>query len=357
MGTHPEAITREREHRLFDASAVGLVAFFFGPLAGAILIAVNYGRLGKIGKGVLTVIFGVIATTIIILIKLNLERPWGSLGSLALGILFFICTWQFAERAQGKAVEEHTARGGQLGSRGTAVYVGIATSAALFSVFWAAVYLNQHRQIVVIGTKDQVIYSGIMATKADATALGNGLKSNTYFHDSGATVLLDKEIGSTTISFGVQEGVLNQPGMLSSFEELAREIAPTVGGLPVQIHLVGSNGDVEDISTVGEVRFDGSDGVYYAGPATTKALAQALGERFKSMGFFRGKGVNVMLTRHDDGTTLAFVVAVDGAWNDPKMVSNFEAIVREVAPTVGGLPIDMHLVNTHLEVKKDEVIE
>jgi hypothetical protein len=34
-----------------------------------------------------------------------------------------------------------------------------------------------------------------------------------------------------------------------------------------------------------------------------------------------------------------------------------EAIVRDVAPTVGGLPIDMHLVSTQLQVEKDEVIK
>jgi hypothetical protein len=59
------------------------------------------------------------------------------------------------------------------------------------------------------------------------------------------------------------------------------------------------------------------------------------------MGFFRGKGANVFLIRHDDdGTTLAFVI-VGEAWNNPSRVSSFEAIVRDVAPTVGGLPMSV----------------
>jgi hypothetical protein len=106
---------------------------------------------------------------------------------------------------------------------------------------------------------------------------------------------------------------------------------------------------------VGEVRFGGSDGVYYEGSAT-KAEAQALGRHLESMGFFRGKGANVLLIRHDDGTTLAFVV-VGEAWKSPGKVSSFEAIVRDVAPTVGGLPIEMHLVDTQLQLVKDELIE
>jgi hypothetical protein len=149
--------------------------------------------------------------------------------------------------------------------------------------------------------------------------------------------------------------VWNQAGMLSSFEELGLEVAPTVGGLPIQVQLVDSEGSVEKTSTVGEVSFDGGDGVYYEGSAT-KAEAQSLGRQFESKGLFTGKGVNMLLTRHDDGTTLAFVVG-DGVWNNPSKVANFEAIVRDVAPLIGGLPIDMHLVNAHLQMQKDELIE
>jgi hypothetical protein len=350
----PGAITRGRECRLFDADAVGLAAFICMPLAGTILMAVNYVRLGKTGKGVLAVIFGLIATALTILIKWNWNTALGSFCSSALGILFFICTWQIAIKVQSKAVEEHTSRGGQLGSRWTAFFVGIATLTVLFGVICAAIYQNQSHKMVVIGTKDHIIYSGV-ATKANATALGNALKSDEYFQDRGASVLLNKGIGRTTISFGVQDGVWNQAGMLSSFEELAREVAPAVGGLPVEVHLVDSKGDVKQTSTAGEVSFDGGDGVYYEGSAT-KAQAQALGRQFESQGFFRGKGVNVFLTTHEDGTTLAFVVA-DGVWNNPNKVSNFEAIVRDVAPMAGGLPIEMYLVNTQRRVEKDEVIK
>ena len=346
---------------MFDAGAVGLAAFICSPLAGAILIAVNYGRLRKAGKGVLAVTLGSIATALNILIKLNWNTSSGSLDRLeydAFEILLlacmWMCTWEIAKEVQGKAIEEHIARGGQLGSRETAFFVGIATLAVLFGVICAALYEAQHHKVVIIGTKDQVIYSGIIATKADAVALGNALKSDEYFQGRGASVLLHKGIGSTTVSFGVQDGVWNQTGMLSSFEELAREVAPTVGGLPVQVQLVDTKGDVEETSTVGEVSFDGSDGVYYEGSAT-KEQAQALGRWFKSKGFFTGKGVNVLLTRHDDGTTLAFVVA-DGVWNNPSKVGNFEAIVRDVAPMIGGLPIEMHLVNAQIEVEKDELI-
>jgi hypothetical protein len=108
---------------------------------------------------------------------------------------------------------------------------------------------------------------------------------------------------------------------------------------------------VEETSTVGEVLFSGGDGVFYEG-SVTKAEAQALGQRLQSKGFFQRRRANVILIRHDDdGTTLAFAVGNE-AWNNPVKVSGFEAIVREVAPAIGGLPIDMHLVNSQLQLKE-----
>jgi hypothetical protein len=360
MGTSPEAIARGPEYRLFDAAAVGIAAFICCPLAGSILIAVNYFRLREFGKGILAVVLGLIITTFNVLLRFNWNTPPGSLDRLeydAFEILLFIvawvCTWKVAKEEQGYAVEKHTARGGQLGSRGTAFGIGIATLAALIVASGAVVYTYRYRKIVAIGTKDQVIYSGL-ATRANAIALGKILKSTGYFQELGASVLLNKGIDTTTISFAVQDGVWNQRGMLSSFEELARQVAPMVGGLPVQVQLLAPDGDVKETSTVGEVIFDGRDGVYYEG-SVTKAEAKALGQRFRSMGFFRAKGANVFFIRHDgDRTTLAFVIVREAS---PILVSSFEHIVRDVAPAAGGLPIQMRLVSPQLQIKKDEIIQ
>ncbi len=38
------------------------------------------------------------------------------------------------------------------------------------------------------------------------------------------------------------------------------------------------------------------------------------------------------------------------------MVTDFETIVRSVAPSVGNLPIDLRLDNTTLTVEKDEMV-
>jgi len=337
-------------YRLFDSGAVGLATFFGSSLAGSLLMAVNYNRLGKAGQGVFTVVLGAIATAALIAVGWNLS---GTVTGV-LGIAVLVGTMQLAKAVQGNEVKAHVARGGQLASKGLAFGIGVATLAGLFGATFLAIYAIQNRNSVTIGTKDQVFYSGT-ATKTDAAALGNALKNAGYFQNLGVTVLLDKGAGGTVISFVVEDGAWNKAGILSGFEQIAWQAAPAAGGLPVQVHLVDSNKDVEKTSTVGAAAFDGGDKVIYAGSAI-EANAQALGQQLKTMGFFQGKGADVFLTKHDDGTTLTFVVG-NNAWGDATMVSDFETIAREVAPAIGGLPVRLQLDDNALVVKKDELLQ
>jgi hypothetical protein len=142
---------------------------------------------------------------------------------------------------------------------------------------------------------------------------------------------------------------------MGQFEEVGREVADSVGGLPVTVQLMDTHEDVEKTGVVGVVQLTGGDAVYYEGYATL-AMGQAVAQKLKEIGFFTGKGANVFVKKHTNGTTLA-VVVVDGAWNDPKMVSGFETITKAIAPSIGGLPIDMRMMNTSLVVEKDEKLQ
>ena len=352
-------------YRLYDVGAVFLAAFLGGPLAGTILIAGNYRKLGQGGNGILALILGAAASAGLILLGLKTTQS-PAIASIVLSV----CTGLAARELQGNAIKTHIAWGGQLFSKWRAVGVAIVATLLLGGGFVAYLYYTGQLQkfitqvetqnpvqlpqsTVTIGTKDEVVYTGT-ATKDQATALGNALKSAGYLQDRGVTVLLSKGTGGTVIGFVVQDGVWNQAGTLASFEEIARGVASSVGGLPVQVQLLNSAKTVEKSGIVGEADFGGGDAVIYEGTAT-QADAQALGNQLKSIGFLQGKGANVFLTK-DGGTTLAFVVS-DGTWNDATLVSDFEAIVRSVASTVGGLPIDMRLVNTTLVVEKDETIQ
>jgi hypothetical protein len=367
-------------YRLYDVGAVALAAFLGSPLAGTVLIASNYRKLGNAGNGFIALMLGAAASVGEIYIGLTSTKS-PAIATLVL----FAATWFAAKELQGHAIQTHVTWGGQLFSKWRAVWVALVTTlvlgggvvAYLYYTGQLQKYITQAQQLqkqvqtpqnpaqapqspvttpqntVTIGTKDQVVYSGT-ATANDATALGNALKAAGYLQDRGVTVLLSKGAGGTVIGFVVADGAWNQAGTVASFEEIARGVASTVGGLPVQVQLLNSTQIVEKSATVGEADFGGGDAVIYEGTAT-QADAQALGQQLKTMGFFAGKGANVFLAK-DGGTTITFVVS-DGTWNNATMVTDFETIVRGVAPSVGGLPIDLRLDNTTLTVEKDEMVK
>jgi hypothetical protein len=112
-----------------------------------------------------------------------------------------------------------------------AVLCGVIVVAALGP--WA-----DHK--VLVGSKDEVYYAG-SATKQDAQALGEALKTAGYFQDKGFSVVLSKDKDGTAISFVVKEGVWDDPAMLAGFDQIGRQLAPSVGGLPIKVRLIDSS--------------------------------------------------------------------------------------------------------------------
>jgi len=337
---------------LFDANSVALATFFGTPVAGATLMLVNDRRLGRPGRGLITLLLTFVVTGLLVLATWSI--PPGA--SLVISIVMIVGMKFVANFLQGDAVKNHLRQGGQPGSKWSAFWVGMAYFVVILAAIVIAVviptYMSHSGPKIVVGTKDEVYYSG-SATQSDAQALGNALKADGYLSDKGVTVLLDKGASGTVVSFEVKEGAWDQPDMVSSFDEIGREIAPSIGGFPIQLHLMNKTREVKKESTVGELSV-GNDHIYFLGDAT-ESQAQALGEALKSAGFFIGKGSDVFLTKQTDGTTLAFVVG-DGVWNDAAMVASFERIARAAAPAVGGLPLKLRLESTTLEVKKDETL-
>jgi hypothetical protein len=352
-----QILTPAPDYTLFDPGSIALATLFGSPVAGATLMLINDGRLGRVGRGLLMLLAAIVATGLVVLIGWNI--PTG--GSSIFGVLLLIGTIFIARKMQGPAVAEHVRRGGRLGSKWAAFGLGLLFCAIIFGIVGAVMsfpklidsLVGASGPKVVVGTKDEVFYTG-SATQADATTLGNALKSDGYFTDKGVTVLLDKGASGTTLSFVVKEGIWDQADMVASFDEIARQNAAAIGGFPIKVRLINKDRDVKNESIAGKVSV-GNDHVYYLGTAT-EAQAKALGDALKSSGFFEDKGFDVFLSKQSDGTTLSFVVG-DGAWDDASIVTSFEKIARDAAPSVGGLPVRLRLDNTVLEAKKDELLK
>jgi hypothetical protein len=225
---------------LFDANAVGVGTFFGTPVVGCALMALNYRRLGKMGSAAVALMVGIAVTGLVILLGWNL--PQGASLPIALALVFG--TQWSAKGLQGAAVRDHVEHGGKLGSKWTAFWLGIAFLAVLFAVIFAVMYMQSQRSGVVIGTKDEVFYSG-SATSQDAQALGNGLKTIGFFTDKGANVFVTKGSSGTIVSFVVADGTWNNAAIVASFENIVRQEATTVGGLPITLRLVNTSLAVE----------------------------------------------------------------------------------------------------------------
>ena len=125
------------------------------------------------------------------------------------------------------------------------------------------------------------------------------------------------------------------------------ELAPRVGGFPVQLYLVNSQWAVQKWSMLGKVNFGSGNSVYSRGAATL-ADAQALGRRLESI----GQKTDVYLIKHDGCTTLSFFLADESLCENAEWMRSIEGLVRSIAPAAGGLPISLQLLNAEYEVKK-----
>jgi hypothetical protein len=229
-------------YKLYDHRAVFVATLFGSPLAGSIFMALNYRRLGKARAAVTILIVGILLTWLGIAAGSAIPGQ-----SLILPILLVGGMMYLAKALQGDSVEEHVRLGGRVGSRWIAFGVGLAVGVVVVLIMFGFAYVAQPK--VIVGTKDEVYYSGA-ATEKDAKALGEALKADGFFQDRGVTVLLSKGTDGVTVSFVVKDGFWDDPEHLSAFGEMGRMVAPAIGGLPIKVRLLDSSLNMKKEVTV-----------------------------------------------------------------------------------------------------------
>jgi hypothetical protein len=229
-------------------------------------------------------------------------------------------------------------------------WAGLGVGAALLAtIVGGEIALHSTREPkVAVGKNDEVYYYR-RATREDALALGKALQGTGFFNDRGTSVLLWMGGGPTVVSFVVDAGTWDHPRVVSNFTEIGRRIAMSVGGFPIQVHLVDAARIVRRKMNVGKLTTGANDVVYYFGDATN-GDASALGEALRTAGYFTGKGATVALLK-GEGTVFSFVVQ-EGLWNEPAVTATLERLVRQIAPTVGGLPIELRLLDRNMDIKQ-----
>jgi hypothetical protein len=231
-------------HALYDERTVGIATFLGSPLAGIAVIAINYKRTGNQAATWRTLIAGVLITILLFL----LPTPPIS-ATLPISFWLAVGTSILARELQGSVIEAHRRAGGKHGSRWFGAGIGIVVALFLSVVLILAGGLSMEdpaitRTRLQVGGKDEIYYSGT-ATGSDAHALATVLTNIQFFQDRGSTVQLSKGHGGTMVSFTVVDGTWNNPEMVAQFDVISREIAPSIGGLPLTLRLLDRSGDVQ----------------------------------------------------------------------------------------------------------------
>jgi hypothetical protein len=134
-------------------------------------------------------------------------------------------------------------------------------------------------------------------------------------------------------------------------------IAAPAGGPPFTIRLLNASGEFRN-----QLQIDGrdlsvgsSDHIAYYAPAT-EAQAKALSQVLKSIAILTDSGTTVGLW--STGATMAVSFSMkDGAAKDDRVLAWLQTVGRKIAPAVGGLPIEIHVLDTSYVERKVVTIQ
>lgn len=235
------------------------------------------------------------------------------------------------------------------------VSVSVPLGVGLFIFLTGSLLFSQQGKglKVTIGARD-VVYCSNAATGEDGKALGSALKSAGYFTDSGAEVMLSKGVGGTVVSFAARDDAWKSQDAVYGFEGIGLRIAPSLGGFPIEVRLMDADGMVHKEITVGKLTVGAKDELYYVG-AATRADAEALARALKASKFFTDVGAKVLFSK-EDGRAISFIVNKN-AWERPDFFAVFQDIVRSAAPSVGGLPITLRLLDADMQPHKEVAVK
>jgi len=213
---------------LYSPRQILLASVLGGPLAGAVLMALNYRRLGRRAVACQAVLLG--GTALVALLALGFVLRASATGT-GLGVGAACGTSYIAERVQGTAYKEHIKRGGRRASSWRAAGVGLCSMAIVVAGILACVLSVQAlhpdwmEPKVAIRPGEEVYFTGD-ATEDDARRLARFLTQEGVFDGRGRkTVLLAKGDRGYTVSLVVPQKVWEDDNAVLGLETLAVRIS------------------------------------------------------------------------------------------------------------------------------------
>ena len=131
---------RTREIRLYTPQHVAGATFLGGPLAGCVLMATNFRRMGNSDAATGSVLVGLLATVALAMIGIFVPGLPSGFGTLACVVSIFLMS-MLAKNMQGEDLEAHTRAGGKTASGWAAAGIGLLVLATEFVVLFGIVLL------------------------------------------------------------------------------------------------------------------------------------------------------------------------------------------------------------------------
>jgi peptidoglycan/LPS O-acetylase OafA/YrhL len=126
-------------YRLFSPQQIGVATFLGAPVAGAFFLSQNYRQLGNTGAGTQSLVWGLLGTILLMIVSFFLPENFPN-SVIPIGCTFGML--YAAKHLQGPAVEQHTVRGGRLGSWWTVVGVGLLSFAIICAIVFTVVFMT-----------------------------------------------------------------------------------------------------------------------------------------------------------------------------------------------------------------------
>ena len=223
--------------QLYSVRSVAVAAFFGGPIGGAIVLALNYRRLGRPAAAAASVVLGALATVGLGAVALGLPEkfPNFALPAIYIGALVGLAVW-----LQGPALEAHRGQGGREASAWKALGIGAVCLVVILggAFLYFALLPEDLGQQMTFGPGEDLYYRR-GATAEDARRLGAALQRCGFFDGvGGKDVLLERGDRGFVVTFVVQEGVWDDPASVARFTIIGRLLsALAFGHKPIEVRL------------------------------------------------------------------------------------------------------------------------
>lgn len=217
---------------LYSPNQIALATFLGAPLAGAVLMALNYRRLGHRPAAWKTALLGVAATALLIPLAMVLPS-WFPGPALPVGCVVAmrqLAVWMEHNHLGGSETPTDTAAT----STGMAVGVGLACLMGVFSAV-VAVALVMPESKMVFG--QAAIHYSDGASETDAHKVGTYLEQSGVTDERKFSVHLMRRSKTLLVKL-VATGSVKDPATVASYQVLANKLSVEMfEGGPVEVHL------------------------------------------------------------------------------------------------------------------------